>query len=309
MCWGLQPTLCFVVGELGVLVVLFLRNQGNDRTNAFAHMPIFLQEVVQAAIWIILEAEPGSAGTCSGANMALSLSEAGLVGFVPGWFLLWSSLCTASVGDGRRCRAYVLLWGVYTILAVIALIFLQMLGICPLCTVSGPWGHQIWPFLVIKPWILKLFLMGAHGLVYISCVALAMLHVRKHGSVAIGLVTVWWCPPIAYLVIGDEWGSFWCFSASVMCVFYLFEPCLLRRIGHLLELKSDPILEWTLEPARSNSALLQAFNDARTLLEIVLARKSHLPYNDPSRQIVGLSLEEDANEEQLSVASLKFRAV
>lgn len=309
MCWGLQPTLCFVAGELAVLVVLFLRNQGNDRTNAFAHLPIFLQEVIQAAIWIVLETESSTVETCTQANMALSLSEAGVVGFVPGWFMLWSSLCTANVGDVRRCRAYAVLWGVYTIMAVIAVMFFQIQGICPLCTVSGPWGHQIWPFLVFKPWLLKSSLMIAHGLSYISCVALAMLHVRKHGTVAMGLVTVWWCPPIAYLVIGDEWGSFWCFSASVMCVLYLFEPCILRRLGYLLELPPDANLEWSLEPVKSNLALLQAFSDARTLLSILLARKSVERCNEPSPQIVGSSLEEVGNEEELSSISLKCRAV
>merc|ERR1719443_1463134 len=97
---------------------------------------------------------------CSSWNSNLSIVEADITGFVPGWIALYVRLAQPPgkvyLAAKRRLQGYVMLWAAYTGHCLCSISFLQALGMCPRCTVAGPWGHQVWSFLVISPWPLRM---------------------------------------------------------------------------------------------------------------------------------------------------------
>jgi len=248
MCWGFQPTLIFVSVEFLCLVALYVRNQRNDRLNAFMHVPLFSQEAIQLAIWAVIAREPGATPkSCEGLNVGLSFLEACVVGFLPGWLALYAykgqppgpSIYVLQ----RRLKSWVWACVCWVSLSVVLFVLTQALGWSPRCTVAGPMGHQIWPFVSIKP----RFLVFLNVCVYdgLLCTSLAMT--RHVTVVPAGLAAVGFLPVLLFAVMGDEWGSFWCFSASLLCVLYLIEPLILEhhfvdrapRFGGLLPVASD----------------------------------------------------------------------
>jgi len=64
---------------------------------------------------------------------------------------------------------------------------------------------------------------------YEGLLVVSLLNVRHTTLVPSFMFALGPLPLVLYTVIGEEWGSFWCFSASLMCVLYLLEPWMLRR--------------------------------------------------------------------------------
>jgi len=230
MCWGFQPTLVFVLAESIVLGVLIWRKEYNDRLNAFLHVPLFTQEAVQLALWAVLDKEINTTpDQCGPWNSLLSIAEAVIVGYVPGWFALYVSMSRETPSKVRqRLRGLAVLWAGYTLIVIFDVICLQMVGMLPHCTTAGPWGHQIWPFLVVNPWPLRILLCAIHLAFYCGFITISLVEVKFESVALGGFFAIYSLPPVLYLFIGNEWGSFWCFSASLICPFYLLEPTLLR---------------------------------------------------------------------------------
>jgi len=95
----------------------------------------------------------------------------------------------------------------------------------PRCTTRGPYGHQVWPMMVWgRRWWAKLccallyFTFGG-GYVFIPKPSYLPIAFNALAFVAVTL----------YLLMGDEWGSVWCWLASCLCGLYLVEPFLFQR--------------------------------------------------------------------------------
>eukprot|EP00746_Dinoflagellata_sp_MGD_P147139 gnl/MRDRNA2_/MRDRNA2_79517_c0_seq1.p1 gnl/MRDRNA2_/MRDRNA2_79517_c0~~gnl/MRDRNA2_/MRDRNA2_79517_c0_seq1.p1 ORF type:complete len:204 (+),score=2.32 gnl/MRDRNA2_/MRDRNA2_79517_c0_seq1:127-738(+) len=161
MCWGFQPTLFFVLVELAVLVILCLRGITNDRLNVLLHMPFFLQEVVQLGLWFVIDRDGEvNMEKCGSANVAMSMLEGGIVGFVPGWLAIWTAIGQSPALFRNLLRRRLFSWAFmcscYVVFCLMLVAMMQSFGLCPRCTIPGPWGHQIWPFLRIQPWPMRL---------------------------------------------------------------------------------------------------------------------------------------------------------
>jgi len=229
MCWGLQPTLFFVVSEASVLIAIYVRNERNDRFNCLLHTPLLLQETIQLLLWAQLAREAdASADKCSSLNEWLSMLEAGIVCFVPGWLAVYASRTQPPGPRGcvlkRQLEAWAILCGGYTAIVIVCIMVAQRFGLCPRCTVAGPWGHQLWPFLSLRPWVLVIM----HYVNYIHLCLPGVALVGRHTMAPLFILCTFWLPVALQVAIGNEWGSFWCFTASLACFLYPFEPMLLR---------------------------------------------------------------------------------
>lgn len=227
MCWGLRPTLGFVLAEGVALSALMIRRTGNDRLNVFLATPLFVQEVLQLAIWTSLEYDAdASQRRCSVANSVLTMAVCGVISFVPGWVALFSMLGQPLDGVGRSLRhglkCWALLCAALSGMNVVCTYVRHQLGWGSYCTVPGPWGHQIWGFMRV-PWVFR----PVAAVFYQLLVVVPIITVRHRTLAHFGLVLVGATPPFLYVVLGDEWGSFWCFWASLMCFVNLFEQILL----------------------------------------------------------------------------------
>merc|ERR1711974_319076 len=81
---------------------------------------------------------------------------------------------------------------------------------------------------------------------------------------------------MGYFVIGGEWGSFWCFSASLACVAYPFEPWVLKANHQRVQRVFEKISNTNANVAgdihdfetRPNSLLQQAFIELSRLVRL-----------------------------------------
>eukprot|EP00927_Polykrikos_kofoidii_P065803 TRINITY_DN6151_c0_g1_i1.p1 TRINITY_DN6151_c0_g1~~TRINITY_DN6151_c0_g1_i1.p1 ORF type:complete len:359 (-),score=27.91 TRINITY_DN6151_c0_g1_i1:901-1932(-) len=292
MSWGFRPTLFFVVSESAALLLLLLRNDRNDRLNCFLHVPLLLQEILQLALWALLASNSGATEDhCGLLNPYLSLFEGAVVGFLPGWLALYSALTqpATEVLLRRRLHAWALTCAVYTAFAIICVVIAQLLGACPRCTIAGPWGHQIWPFLSIHPRALSF----GHYVNYIMLCLPPLAIVGRFTIAPVWLVGLYWLPAVLHIVIGDEWGSFWCFTASLGCFLYVFEPMVLRSQERRLALEcptgrgaqkivTKPTFELpgflrcaqSVEDTQGAPTLLQVVADSVLLLHYVLHNRA-----------------------------------
>jgi len=289
----------FSIIELAVLCALCLRNRYFDRANALFHLPLVVQEGLQALLWLTIDSATGER-ECSDNNRLLSWVLTCIVGGFPLWnagvahlqrLILFPLPVTATprlqscLGRIRRYlglrgswtdewpRARVPVWldalrcgtlcwglGIWVAGSVVVVgrnwdwgspsmglasddyslyAWFHWCFMGPYCTRAGPHGHQIWPFVVFPHWTLK---FAACGL-YLSIVGSFNLLARP--SFAFAAISLLGVPSVLllYLLVGDEWGSVWCWLASMSCVIYLFEPWLIETHRAL-----DPeLLQPTLE--------------------------------------------------------------
>jgi len=80
MCWSSEVALCFGLAETAVLLYVFARDSYFDRINVIFHVPLVVQELLQALLW----PHVGSSGdACDAANRGLSLAVTAVVCGVP----------------------------------------------------------------------------------------------------------------------------------------------------------------------------------------------------------------------------------
>ena len=273
MCWSQQVALAFAVIQTAVLLFLVARNSHFDRHNAVFHLPLLLQEAVQALLWPHVDHtrdlakgwhDPGL-HTCSASNTRYSFLIAVVVAAVP----LHCFFCAAAgvrehnailqstdeppptwrryVGllpfdrafFVRKASAFV---GMYlTILAALGWSHFRpedtACAWCSArCTTKGPWGHQIWSMMVYRHRVDE-FIMAA---VYFGSAGMFSRLVRPSLTIfALGgpLAT---CFVVFYLVAGPEAGSVWCWSTFTLCAVYLVEPRLIDRFGVVSDALINP---------------------------------------------------------------------
>ena len=105
------------------------------------------------------------------------------------------------------------------------------------CTFVGWWGHQVWPVLNFQfsiwpsyqPWVglcaaafnLQVYAVG-------SAFGLSSFH---DGMISPLITLIGLQGALLILVLGKEWGSFWCFQASALAIVAIFEREIIARTG------------------------------------------------------------------------------
>lgn len=256
----------FALMEALILIFLYRRNRHFDRWNALFHLPLVLQEGLQAVLWTHVERERDWAKgwddealhVCPKSNTVCTFLVLAVVGAVPAWF----ARCTQSeqvrqqsVLDGSGAPIWVQLVGpiekesaeklrgtlrILTVGQAVALLCMGYLyfvasGVpsqtswIAMCTCKGPWGHQIWAFMSWpnKPLeVLFIFFYFAYSGAFLTLPRPSLI---PQGFGFVNAVTI-----VLYLLMGPEAGSVWCWGASTLCVTYLAEPYLFEHC-HVLE--------------------------------------------------------------------------
>lgn len=111
MCWSVEVAAGFALGEALVLLYVCRRNAAFDRANALYHVPLFLQEALQAVLWCFVPQVASPEGVnCGVANKSLSYAVLLVVAGLPLWTtlvvvlqrrLLAPSLATTVVGPSK----------------------------------------------------------------------------------------------------------------------------------------------------------------------------------------------------------------
>ena len=187
MCWSQQVALTFSVIEAAVLLFLVARNSHFDRHNAVFHIPLLMQEFVQALLWPHVDHERDLAKgwtdpglhTCSESNTRYSFLVAVVVVGVPLHFFFCAAAgvrehnaaLTSADEPPPTWRRYV---GILPFdrrfhrAAVCMYVAMYLTIMCGLgwshfrpaatacawcsarCTTKGPWGHQVWSWMVYR---------------------------------------------------------------------------------------------------------------------------------------------------------------
>ena len=89
-----------------------------------------------------------------------------------------------------------------------------------ICTSSGAWGHQVWSMMVYKHRAIEIgvaLYYFAQGGRFSGIPRPALCVQLLKQPLALGAV-------LAYVLLGPEAGSIWCWAASCLCFAYLIEP-------------------------------------------------------------------------------------
>ena len=283
MCWSASVALGFAAAEAVVLLYVWCRNAHHDRNNVLIILPLTLQELGQALLWPYVVADRNYAlgfadpalHTCPRANKVYSYLIAAVVCGLPPWFefharrefrehnaLLESGTAPAwrkLVGELPTPNPEYPFQGTFCAFLQYVLI-LGVLG-CSLvlgtwgpasCTTKGPHGHQVWAMMV---WPNK-FAEVAAAFVYFGTAG-AFKWVPRPSlftPLLMGPVAIW--AIVAYLIMGPEAGSVWCWTASLLCAVLLVEPAVIDRLG-IVEREMVDFQNETSPEARARRARLR----------------------------------------------------
>lgn len=207
--------------------------------NVMMHLPVYLQEVFQLAIWFDLTMEGAITpadeprSDCTRTNLFSSCAITLLVTGLP----LWSFFVTRHwVIDFYKHGFPYTIWRIYAqriqMYWVVILAYCSVgwyIGWYPFCTVIGPNSHQIWPVVYAPHTVIRYL----HPLLYAYIIdrgvqpwmMVASYYMLTFMSVSVIVLFIMW------LRVGWEAGSFWCFTASLTCLVGLIEPYLFQRYG------------------------------------------------------------------------------
>lgn len=202
-------------------------------------LPLVLQEWCQVVLWVHIGSSPTQ---CDNTNRMWSGFVTYVICSVPAWFSLqplllrYSDLCIRNRRFIMLCATGATLAGAFG--ATVHFIGTRWGLLDAVCTYAGPWHHQIWPVLHFQ----YVFLPGVRGRLIgytLSGINLVLYGVLSMGLfvgdvtyTAIGLPVSFLVAQLLILVLGAEWGSFWCFTTSLLVFLALVEPCIARYWGH-----------------------------------------------------------------------------
>lgn len=268
MCWSPTVSLAFALGETIALLFLWRRRARFDRDNVLLHLPLVVQEVLQALLWPHVSADRSeSAGwadqglhQCTRYNAGYSYALLVVITAVPVWWTHrvaredairheeWASegegahgwirarmLLSRPAGRDRFTRMATVIRRLHALLALVfAWLYLRADATkashwCATCTTRGPHGHQVWPFMVWPNKAVEI----AFFVVYfsISGGGIRLLSRPTLFPLAIGVLAVATVP--LYIFLGAESGSIWCWAASTLVFMYIIEPHIIDRFGLL----------------------------------------------------------------------------
>jgi len=257
MCWSAEVSLGFALAEFAILAYLWHRNQNYDRTNALLHVPIALQELGQFAIWLHIAPSPpfpegnsllqwATCGSpaCSSQNKTWTFATMAVVGAVPLWITLVANFALTPSGvkllagkapagpplticwkqRGKMAAQNALLYTASASAYFALALFYWSEDDFPRCTCAGPHSHQIWPITTIPNRLIRAMVGIGYFLVGGGFALLPHPSLVPSAFRYINLSM-----PFLVCFYGSEWGSVWCWASSMLCLIYLFEPCIFRR--------------------------------------------------------------------------------
>lgn len=235
MCWSYEVSLAAAGAESICLLVLCIRRYKTDMRHALMLLPLVVQEWCQVILWVHIGSSPTQ---CDDTNRMWSGFVTYVICSIPAWFSLqplflrYSDLCH----DNRRfvvfCSICATLAGTFG--AMVHFIGTRGGLLDAVCTYAGPWHHQVWPVLHFQ----YVFLPGVRG--RLVGYTLSSLNLTLYGMLSMGLFvgrltyTTMGLPvsflvaQLLVLVLGAEWGSFWCFTTSFLVFVAFLEPCFAR---------------------------------------------------------------------------------
>lgn len=234
MCWSYEVTLAASVVETLSVLILCCRRQRNDCANARIILPFVLQEWLQVLLWLHMGA---SAYDCDEVNRVASVVVTYLVCAVPAWLSLQPFLINQPIlKENRLLLLGGTLFGVGGCLVHFVAGNAGWMG--GSCTYQGPWHHQVWP-------VMNMFYDFAPG--WLGHAIGHVLSLANFAAYAAGSAGLWITTVPSYLlgallvvgvqgellilVLGPEWGSFWCFQASLLVTIAFVEPVLVQYLG------------------------------------------------------------------------------
>lgn len=235
----------------------------HDRRHVIGHLPIWLQEVVQAILWTQMNTKD-TERRCLLSNRMLSFAITVIVHAVPVAFAVkaWvgmqynpGTLSLAGRAFRKRLKLVMrqaLIWAIALPLITGAL---MLNGVwIHVCTVRGPHGHQIWPLVMLPV---------PSGIEYAFAFRLAMwaayfmvvsrpMYMDPAPDFAVAAFNIVGPFTVVSLVLwlGDEWGSSWCFLASLLCIFYLVSPLVPVNVA-----PPDPVARILLEEYKASQSV------------------------------------------------------
>ena len=238
MCWTFEVTLAAASLETLCLLGLCCRGLRYDRPNASLILPLVLQEWLQVVLW----AHIGSSSTeCDETNQTVSIAIACLVCAVPAWLCTQPLLCPVDVTPELRQSARAFLC--FALLCGVSGVLVQVVGrafgwMTSICTYAGPWHHQIWPVMNIQynflpglmGSLLGRALSSANLMLYFGASIGGFMSYRPSYVLPV-LACIGLNAAMLVLVLGREWGSFWCFQASLLGLVAILEPWLFEHFG------------------------------------------------------------------------------
>ena len=203
-------------------------------------LPLVVQEWCQAVLWRHIAVTPGT--TCDPVNRAMSSVVTYVICLVPAWFS--STPILVGAPDAKKN------WESYRWTILAGMVF-GILGIAiergsalaewttTRCTYAGPWHHQVWPvmhlqFQAVWPngtfnvvgWALAFMNLGVYG-----CASAGIILLPQPSVVVALLCTAFMVAAVLVIFLGPEWGSFWCFQASLVVLAAVFEPWILKLLS------------------------------------------------------------------------------
>lgn len=177
-----------------------------------------------------------TATQCDGTNRLVSSVVTYLVCGVPAWISLQPLIFGELHAEHRKMA-----WSCLGLAVVLGSAgALVQLGQSSKCTYPGPWRHQIWPVLHLQYDLLpnlvgKLLgrLLSVGNLWLYGAASFGGFLTARPSYVLLFLAAVGVNAQVLIVFLGPEWGSFWCFQASLLCVVALSEPYLFKKFGNL----------------------------------------------------------------------------
>ena len=261
MCWTLEITLAAASMETLCLLALCCRGRRYDRPNASLILPLVLQEWLQVVLW----AHIGSSATeCDETNQAASAAITYLVCAVPAWMccqplFYLNEISSELRTSAKKCLVMACLCGASG--AMVQVVGQAVGWMTSICTYPGPWHHQIWPILNIQYNTFEGFVgsvlgwsLSAGNLWLYGLASLGAFICPRPSYVLPTLACVGLNAQFLILVLGREWGSFWCFQASLLGLVALVEPWLFDCLGE----PSGFVPKDSKEPKRSAAEIVGA---------------------------------------------------
>jgi hypothetical protein len=161
---------------------------------------------------------------CSMDNTAWSFAVILIIQAVP---MIWGFRSLVSLPH-QACKAYKIRAQVHVLRCItwwVLVCAYTTVGVAyrwyPRCTYIGSCGHQIWTAVRIPNPIVRL--VGI--VIYLRLCTVSNFMDAREGMVnVIFMLTSGPLIVVMFFLCGYEFGSFWCFSASVMCIYYYIEP-------------------------------------------------------------------------------------
>eukprot|EP00438_Fugacium_kawagutii_P030735 Skav225601 [mRNA] locus=scaffold4226:11599:13349:- [translate_table: standard] len=229
----MEVTLVAASVESVCVLGLLCRGRCYDRQNALLILPLLIQEWLQVILW---EHMGHTATQCDGTNRLVSSLVTYLVCGVPAWISV-QPLIFGELHAEHRKMAWSFL-GLAVVLGSAGV--LVQLGQSSKCTYTGPWRHQIWPVLHLQYDILPDLAGGLLGrllsvgnLWLYGAASFGGFLTARPSYVLLFLAAVGVNAQVLILFLGPEWGSFWCFQASLLSAVALLEPYLFKKFGNL----------------------------------------------------------------------------